>query len=74
MREHGTAADKFANRRLANERGKPNGLSTATISERVKLDWDGVGPSERTIQREVVKGHIETSSPKWGKRSDRLSD
>ena len=74
MREHAKAAHKFATRWYANERGKPDGLSAALISEKVKKDWDGVGPSERTIQREVVKSHIGTSPPKRGKRSERLSD
>ena len=54
----------------AREKEKPDGLSSYAISKKVKVEFDGVGPSPRTLQRYANDGIGGTSPLKPGVQSD----
>ena len=57
----------------AAEKENVNGMGAAEISELVKEEFDGVGPSERTIQNYYKDGLVGTSPLKRGAKGD-ISD
>ena len=68
--EHQKRAFKRATSWYAREKEKPDGLSSYAISKKVKVEFDGVGPSPRTLQRYANDGIGGTSPLKPGVQSD----
>ena len=68
--DHAKKAFKRATSWYAKELDKTNGLSSYQISKKVKIEFDGVGPSARTLQRYAKMGLAGTSPVKPGVKSD----
>ena len=67
---HETRAFKRATSWYAEELEKKNGLSSYQISKKVKIEFNGVGPSARTLQRYARWGLAGLSPVKPGVKSD----
>ena len=63
IKNHKKRAHKRATSWYAKEKEKENGLAAETISKKVKEEFDGHGPSARTIQRYVNDLGIAGNSP-----------
>ena len=65
--QHASKAHKHATAWYAREKAKGNdGLSAASIAKKTKEQFDGVGPSTRTIQQYVKDGLVASSPKKKG--------
>jgi len=70
VNDHAKKAFKRATSWYAKELDKTDGLSSYQISKKVKIEFDGIGPSARTLQRYAKMGLAETSPVKPGVKSD----
>ena len=68
---HASKAHKHATAWYARKKAKGrDGLSASAISNKVKEQFDGIGPSTRTIQTYVKDGLIDTSPKKMGTKGN----
>ena len=70
MRQHVAAATKHATKWYAAEKEKPKGLSAKSVSEKVKVQYGGYGPSTTSIIRMVKNGQVGIFTIKRGTKSD----